>query len=140
MGLSTRLCVAGVLVVLGGPASSAEFEAKQLAGTYDLYNLTRVQVGGELPKASNRMVISGAEGDTFRVRSPRDVVKPDLTWEGTGNLQGKAGYYAWKFVDGKSGRTDFVVTADNHLIGHVQISDPARQAAFNWWYLAKKRP
>ena len=113
---------------------------QSLAGTYDLYNLKRFRVAGELPAPSNLMVIAAGDGDTIRVRSPSDIVKPELVWDSVGKLQGKHGYYDWKFDDGKSGRTDFVVTADGNLIGHVQISDPARQATFNWWYLAKRRP
>jgi len=115
-------------------------DAQSLVGTYDLYNLQRFRLAREFPSPSNSMVIAAGDGDTIRVRSPSDIVQPDKAWEGSGKLQGKAGYYDWKFGDGKTGRTDFVVTADNNLIGHVQISDPARQANFNWWYLAKRRP
>lgn len=118
---------------------AAELDAKKLAGTYDLYNLGRMTLAGELPPPSNRMVIAADEGDTFQVRSPSDIVKPENTWQGNGKLQGRRGYYDWKFSDGKIGRTDFVITADNDLIGYVQIADPAKQASFNWWYLAKRR-
>jgi hypothetical protein len=118
---------------------AGQVDAKQLVGTYDLYNLLRTKLVGELPKASNRMVISAGDGDTFRVGSPSDIVKPENVWRGTGKLQGRRGYYDWKFDDGKTGRTDFVVTADNNLIGFVQIADPDKQATFNWWYLAKRR-
>lgn len=139
MRLLSKLCVAVMLFAPAGPAWPAEFDAKQLAGTYNLYNLNRIRLTGELPTASNRMVITAGDGDMFQVRSPSDIVKPENTWQGTGKLQGKQGYYEWKFEDGKSGRTDFVITADNNLIGHVQIADPAKQASFNWWYLAKRR-
>ena len=115
-------------------------KAQDLAGTYDLYNLKRFRRTRELPSSSATMVITAGEGDTFQVGSPSDVVKPENVWEATGKLENKAGHYDWKFRDGKTGRTDFIVTADNDLIGHVQISDPARQANFNWWYIAKRRP
>lgn len=121
------------------PPTGAPIDAKSMAGTYDLYSLQRFRSGAPLPARSNSFVISAGEGNSFQVRSPSDVVKPEDTWEGTGTLRGKNGYYAWKFVDGKAGHTDFVVTADNDLIGYVQIVDPARQASFNWWYLAKRR-
>ena len=119
--------------------TGAPIDAKGLAGTYDLYNLQRFRSGAALPAPSTSFVVVAGEGNAFQVRSPSDVVQPDKAWEGNGTLRGKSGYYAWKFGDGKTGHTDFVVTADNDLIGYVQISDPARQTAFNWWYLAKRR-
>ncbi|MFN3657217.1 MAG: tetratricopeptide repeat protein [Pseudolabrys sp.] len=112
---------------------------KDLAGYYDLYNLRRFRSGRELSSPAARMVIVAGEGNKFQAASPSDVVKPENAWEGTGTLQGKDGSYTWKFRDGKTGRTDFVVTADNDIVGYVQISDPARQDSFNWWYIAKKR-
>ncbi|QWG12048.1 tetratricopeptide repeat protein [Bradyrhizobium sediminis] len=114
--------------------------AQSLVGMYDLYNLKRFRTAGELPAPASRMVIAAGDGGTIQAGSPSDVVKPESVWKSVGKLQGRHGYYDWKFEDGKTGRTDFVVTADNDLIGHVQISDPARQAQFNWWYLAKRRP
>ena len=122
------------------PPTGAPIDAQGLAGSYDLYSLTRYRHGRELPSPSARMVITAGDGDTIQAGSPSDVVKPENVWEGTGKLQGKTGYYDWKFSDGKNGRTDFVLTADNDIIGYVQISDPARKANFNWWYLAKRRP
>jgi tetratricopeptide (TPR) repeat protein len=119
--------------------TGAPIDAKILAGAYDLYNLQRLRLGTGLPAPSASFVITAGEGNTFLVRSPSDVVKPENAWEGNGTLRGKSGYYAWKFGDGKAGHTDFVVTADNDLIGYVQIIDPGRQASFNWWYLAKRR-
>jgi tetratricopeptide (TPR) repeat protein len=117
----------------------AVLRAQDLAGTYDLYQLKRISLGREYPAPTNRMVITDGSGDTFQVRSPSDIVQPDKTWEGTGTLRGREGRYDWKFQDGKTGHTDFVVTADNDIVGYVQISDPAKQAQFNWWYLAKRR-
>ena len=122
------------------PPTGAPIDAQGLAGSYDLYSLMRFRQGRELPSPSARMVISAGDGDTIQARSPSDIVKPENVWEGTGKLQGKTGYYDWKFSDGKNGRTDFVLTADNDIIGYVQIADPARKASFNWWYLAKRRP
>jgi hypothetical protein len=52
------------------------------------------------------MVIAAGEGDIIRVRSPSDAVKPEVVWDSVGKLQGKTGYYDWKFEDGKTGRTD----------------------------------
>lgn len=120
--------------------TGAPIDAQGLAGSYDLYSLTRYRQGRELPSASNRIVVTAGDGNTIQVRSPSDITKPEFVWEGTGKLQGKTGYYDWKFGDGKNGRTDFVLTADNDIIGYVQISDPARKASFNWWYLGKRRP
>jgi tetratricopeptide (TPR) repeat protein len=120
--------------------SGVPINAQGLAGTYDLYSLKRFRRARELPSPSTSMVITAGDGDTIQVRSLSDVVKPENVWESVGKLQGKTGYYDWKFADGKTGRTDFVVTADNDLIGYVQIADPARRANFNWWYLAKRRP
>lgn len=120
-------------------------EAKTVFAQFGLQSPSGVPINAqglarELPSSSTSMVITAGDGDTIQVRSPSDVVKPENAWEGAGKLQAKSGYYAWKFGDGKAGRTDFVVTADNNLVGHVQIADPARQANFNWWYLAKRRP
>lgn len=132
------LAFSGSVLAQSSPPAAAD--ARILAGSYDLFSLQRVRLGGDLPARSNRMVITQAGGDSFRVASPQDVTEPRITWRGQGILKGRSGFYTWKFEDGKTGRTDFVLTADNDLIGYVQISDLALQATFNWWYLAKRRP
>ena len=131
--LESALAAFLLMGLAAGPA-----QAQDLVGTYDLYGLTRFSLTRDLPDPVNRMVITEHDGRVIRVRSPRNVTDPDKVWEGVGTVEGKTGFYSWKFADGKTGRTDFVITADNDLVGYVQISDPTR-SSFNWWYLAKRR-
>ncbi len=116
-----------------------EAQAQNLVGTYDLYQLVEFSLPGQLPRPTNSMIITEHIGDALRVRSPTQITNPKSDWRGDGKIEGKIGYYLWKFSDGKIGRTDFVVTADNKLIGHVQSTDPKAGTGLNWWYLAIRR-
>jgi hypothetical protein len=91
-----------------------------LSGTYDLYRL-------ESPS-------SGLIGTmTLRVRRGSDIFVQGADWTGTGRIEGKQGYYDWKFEDGKHGRTTVLVNDDGTLQGRVFGS------GIDWWYLARRQ-
>jgi hypothetical protein len=74
------------------------------------------------------MTIFDQIGPIFQVRGS--------DWSGFGRIDGNRGYYDWKFLDGKSGRTTFTVRGDGSLIGHVSGS------GIDWTYFAapKSKP
>lgn len=53
-------------------------------------------------------------------------------WEARGKIEGKSGYYDWKFENGAAGRTTIEVLPDGSLKGHVVGS------GLDWWFLAQR--
>ncbi|MGQ0761797.1 MAG: hypothetical protein ACT4OT_07255 [Acidobacteriota bacterium] len=100
------------------PANSPDLS--YLTGPYNLYRL-------ENPS-------SGLIGTmTLRVRRGSDIFVQGADWTGTGKIDGKQGYYDWKFEDGKHGRTTVLVNDDGTLQGRVFGS------GIDWWYLARRQ-
>lgn len=89
-----------------------------IAGTYILFN-------AKDPNGASvgEMTITNWDKATFLIRG--------AGWIGLGKLTVNKGYYNWKFDDGKSGKTTFIVKPDGSLEGHVLGS------GLDWNYLAK---
>jgi hypothetical protein len=104
------------------PAASPAERARDLNGTYDLYQDDRL-VG--------EMTIFDQTETEFSVRAK--------DWRAEGHIRGREGYYDWRFsggdVAGETGRTTFVVQPDGSLAGHVQ----GDKSALQWRYLARPR-
>ena len=92
--------------------------ADSISGAYVLYRL-------EVPEknAVGKMVITGWGGDRFLIQG--------AGWVGEGKVEGEKGYYDWKFEDGRTGRTTFVINPDGTLKGYVLGS------GLDWRYLAR---
>ena len=138
-GSSTSASVTPTSTVLPSPAPSSSLSADKpspkaeasptpvnspdlsyLTGTYDLYRLENPSGG-----------LIGTM--TLRVRRGSDIFVQGADWTGTGRMDGKQGYYDWKFEDGKHGRTTVLVNDDGTLQGRVFGS------GIDWWYLARRQ-
>lgn len=98
---------------------NARGAADSISGIYSLYRLEdsgRSTVG--------KMVITVQKGGSFLIWGPG--------WGGEGKVEGTQGYYDWKFDDGRTGRTTFVINSDGTLKGHVLGS------GLDWWYMAHR--
>jgi hypothetical protein len=99
-----------------------------LTGVYALYNSSDGS-----GKIEGYMRITQTGGSRFTVGIASRTGDPSLDWAGSGEVTGNGGYYDWRFDDGKTGRTTFVVDSDGSLHGHVQGS------GLNWRYVARKQ-
>jgi hypothetical protein len=106
------LLITGILL---GSCTSAS-AVTPLETTYNLYRIDNRS------RLITTMTIFNQIGTSFRIQGDR--------WDGSGNINGMEGYYDWRFLDGKTGRTTFTVQSDGSLIGHVQGS------GINWVYIA----
>ena len=97
--------------------------AHSIAGEYVLY---RANDPNKTPVT--KMIITAQGENTFRIRGK------DQNWAGYGKVEDKKGYYDWRFDNGMSGRTTFVVNLDGTLTGHVVGS------GVDWIYLACRIP
>lgn len=100
------------------PDQPADFS--YLSGNYDLYRLENPS-GGIIGRMN------------LRVRKRNEIFVRGTDWTGTGKLDGKQGYYDWKFEDGKYGRTTVLVNDDGTMQGRVFGS------GIDWWYLARRQ-
>ncbi len=128
-----RLVVAALLTftvvaIAEGQTASQNEPAVSVESIAGIYSLSHWQSSNNIPVA--QMAIIAWSKDTFFVRGVGE--KPDQVWVGMGGVDGREGYYEWKFADGKSGRTTFVINADGTLKGHVLGS------GLDWWYLARR--
>ncbi|HUU40636.1 MAG TPA: hypothetical protein VMW42_06840, partial [Desulfatiglandales bacterium] len=73
-----------------------------------------------------KMIITARDENTFLVRGEGQG------WVGDGKIDGSQGYYDWRFDNGSSGRTTFVVNPDGTLTGHVV------GPGVDWKYLARR--
>jgi hypothetical protein len=106
------LLITGILLSSHTPASAVT----PLETTYNLYRLDNRS------RLITTMTIFNQIGTSFRIQGDR--------WDGSGNIDGMQGYYDWRFLDGRTGRTTFTVQSDGSLIGHVQGS------GIDWVYIA----
>jgi hypothetical protein len=97
--------------------------AYSIAGEYVLY---RADDPRKTPVT--KMIITAQDKDTFLVQGKGQ------TWVGDGKIEGKQGYYDWRFDNGSNGRTTFVINPDGTLTGHVIGS------GIDWKYLARRIP
>ncbi len=104
-------------------------EYPDLVGTYGLYPSQADTAGA--PNAV--MCISTQQGNQFTIGIAVPTGHAGLDWEGRGSIDGKGGHYDWVFVDGKAGRTTFIVDADGNLRGKV------RGGGIDWDYVGKRR-
>jgi hypothetical protein len=102
------------------PTSDKPADLSYLTGEYDLYRLEN-PAGGVI----RRM--------TLRVRKGNEIFVRGTDWTGTGKIDGKQGYYDWKFEDGKFGRTTVLVNDNGTMQGRVFGS------GIDWWYLARRQ-
>lgn len=102
------------------PTPENKPDLSYLTGTYYLYPL-------ENPSADSVGTM------TITVRKGNDIFAQGTDWKGTGRIDGKQGYYDWKFEDGKYGRTTILVNDDGTLQGRVFGS------GLDWWYLARRQ-
>jgi len=128
-----RLVVAAVLtflvvIVAEGQTASQNEPAASVESIAGIYSLSHWQYSDNKPVAQMAIIVWSK--DTFLVRGVGE--KPDQVLIGMGGVDGREGYYEWKFADGKAGRTTFVVNADGTLKGHVLGS------GLDWWYLARR--
>jgi hypothetical protein len=78
-----------------------------------------------------KMRITPFENNRFVVRGE--------DWVGMGVLNENKGYYDWRFDDGKTGQTTFVLNADGSISGRVLgYNDNPSQNGLDWRYRAKK--
>ena len=119
--------LAGLIAVLVFPAWTGA-ETPDLTGVYALYN-----EGNASGKIEGYMRITGQNGARFTVGIASRTGDPGKDWTGSGEVSGNGGYYDWRFDDGKTGRTTFVIDQDGTLHGQVQGS------GLNWRYVARKQ-
>lgn len=112
VSLMEILLITGILLSSHTPASAVT----PLETTYSLYRIDNRS------RLITTMTIFNQQGNSFRIQGDR--------WDGTGNINGTQGYYDWRFLDGRTGRTTFTVQSDGSLIGHVQGS------GIDWVYIA----
>jgi hypothetical protein len=98
-------------------ASHQFTETPKIGGRYELFHISNPD------EKTGEMIITDWSAKSFLIRGSG--------WIGTGKITGKKGYYDWKFDDGKSGRTTFVINSDGTLSGHVNGS------GIDWKYIAR---
>ena len=116
------LAVPITVVLLVLCATAPALAQPQLENTYDLYDQSNRSWS-----VITTMTIFNQKGSFFLIQGDR--------WGGSGNVSGSSGYYDWKFLDGKSGRTTFTVQDNGNL--HGQVRGPGK--GLNWDYIAIPR-
>lgn len=120
--LLIAVLICGVVTFAKGQTKGQENPgraADSISGTYSLYRLEAPDKG-----PVGKMVITAFRGEKFLIRGAE--------WVGEGKVEGEQGYYDWKFDDGRTGRTTFIINSDGTLKGHVLGS------GLDWWYLARR--
>jgi len=92
-------------------------ESLLIGGTYSLYDRKTKKYAGQM---------------TVDVRSENEFYVYGEGWSGKGRVKGNTGYYDWRFKDGKTGRTTFVIGSGGAWQGHVNGS------GLNWRYVARR--
>ena len=100
---------------------TSTWTASSIEGEYVLY-----RVGDPSKTPVTEMIITARGENTFQIRGKGQ------NWAGDGKVEGKEGYYDWRFDEGISGRTTFVINPDGTLTGHVVGS------GVDWKYLASR--
>jgi hypothetical protein len=125
--LFLRLAVAGVVLTLLLPALAIA-QPPNIIGTYALY-----RKGDRSGNVEGYMRITQQNGPYFSIGSAYRTGNPNVDWQGTGEVSGNAGFYSWKFPDGKQGQTTFSIDGEGNLHGHVQGS------GLDWRYVARRQ-
>ncbi len=112
-----------LLILCHGNFGFCQLESLPLSGSYSLVHFYEqnkiVTTMNIIPLVDNKFEISG-DG-----------------WIGEGEIIGNSGFYNWEFIDGRKGRTNFVINEKGQIIGHVLGAMP-NPALFglDWTYLA----
>ena len=102
------------------PTPEVKQDLSYLTGVYNLYAL-------ENPSGDSIGTM------TLTVRKDNNIFARGKDWKGQGRIDGKQGYYDWKFEDGKNGRTTILINDNGTLQGRVFGS------GLDWWYLARRQ-